>query len=201
MKLRVGPGVAVSGALLSFLLVATPAQAAVLGLSDARPVPGQQLTVTGGGCAPGVRVTVMLDGNVVRTVEAGRGGGFTARFNIPDGADTGEHRVTARCWDGDSRRNFGADIRVVNEISGPSTVDPGQVVSFSGDGCGPNEIVNVSFRGNRIDQERANDDGAYDVTFRIPSGARSGDAMITISCDQVYPPGSRHIDRKEIHVN
>lgn len=193
-------GLAFGGTALAFALVASGAQAATLGVSDARPVAGQNLVVNGGGCQPGVRVTVKGFG--ITTIGTARPDGtFDVAFDVPRGADVGDVRtITARCWDGDSPRHFDATVRVSHEMSGPSNVDPGELVTVRGGGCAPNVRVIISFRGFDVRAGNADGDGDYRVSFRVPSGARAGDATIAARCDQVYPPGSRHVDRRVVTV-
>ena len=90
--------------LLGVLSAATPAVAqtyppapAPLTLSSSTLLPGQTVTLSGGGADPGATVTITFasDPVVVATVVADGNGDFTATFSVPEDATEGTHTISA----------------------------------------------------------------------------------------------------------
>lgn len=189
------------GAVLAFTMFAsTAAHAATFTVSDPRPVPGQAFIVSGGGCKGGVRVTITWRGDTY-IATARDNGTFDQELHVPRDAEYGQtYYVYGRCWNGTTRRYFKSAVTIQHELSAPNQVRRGQLIRVSGSGCAPNVTVVVSFRGYDIGEGQSNGEGEYSITVRIPPRATLGEATIAARCNQVYPPGSRHVDRKVVDV-
>lgn len=202
MKLGTKRMVAASASLAAVLMMATPAHAGPLGVSDGKPVAGQRITVSGDGCKGDVKVTVKAFGQEF-IGRSGPGGGFSITIDVPNGLPEGaERNINAKCFVRRGvTRYFGRTITIVVEASGPNNVSPGQFVTYRGGGCAPGANVVAQFNGNRVDTSSAGGEGNYVVSFRIPAGADPGsDGRILITCEQTYPPGSTQVDRKVVNV-
>lgn len=104
------------------LLAAAPALAqyppdvtTTVAVSDTTVVPGETITVTGEGFAPGTRVTITLDDTQVLAVAAVRDDGrFSAQVTIPEDIAPGVHKITAAGVDAEGQpRGFDIFITVV----------------------------------------------------------------------------------------
>lgn len=202
MQLGMKRLVASGATLAAVLMMATPAHAGMLGVSDGKPVAGQRIVVNGDGCKGDVKVTVKAFGQEF-IGRSGPGGGFSIAIDVPDGLPEGADRnISAKCF---VRRGvtrfFRRTITIVVEVNGPNNVSPGQLVTYRGGGCAPGSNVIAKFNGNRIDTSDAGGQGNYIARFRIPAGANPGsEGRIVITCDQTYPPGSTHVDRIVVDI-
>ncbi|MGH9013414.1 MAG: LPXTG cell wall anchor domain-containing protein [Acidimicrobiia bacterium] len=70
-----------------------------LTVSDSTVTPGQTITASGTGCAPGASVTFTLDpgGTTLATTTADSSGGFSAQVTIPVGTAPGTYTLAAAC--------------------------------------------------------------------------------------------------------
>jgi len=88
--------------LLAVFALAATAQAqsyqtGSIGGSDTTPDPGQTITVSGTGCAPGDTVNLFLDGQPAGSTTADANGNFSLPLTIPSNETAGTHTVTATC--------------------------------------------------------------------------------------------------------
>ena len=68
-----------------------------MGGSDTTPDPGQTITVSGTGCAPGSNVNFLFDGQPNGGTTADGTGNFSGSLTVPSDASSGTHTVTAQC--------------------------------------------------------------------------------------------------------
>ena len=121
MRLRLGTVLALMGLAALFLAGgAGPAlaqgyttQPPVLGVSDTNPAPGQEITVEGGGFAPGSQVTIVLGNEVLRTVTTDAAGNFRTTVVIPEDFPCGPATLEARGTDpGGAARVLSANLNI-----------------------------------------------------------------------------------------
>lgn len=111
-------------------LVVPPVAGTRLLLDRPSTLPGGKVVATGGGCAPGSGVTLVVAGRNVATVTSGAEGSYTAPLNVPD-LDLGRYTLTANCSDSAARTML--DLVAVTSSSGaavPGAATAAAVLAF-----------------------------------------------------------------------
>jgi hypothetical protein len=182
----------------ALILTATPALAARSRSFNVNPKTvraGQEVKVFGEGCDRGKRafVRIYLDGVQIDDDRADRKGRFVDFVEIPHSVDPGKHRMKASC----SGRRLGAvEITVKHSRFNvtPRTVMQGGFIKVSGSGCKPGSNVVIKLDNRAIGHTRADTDGDFEVSVRIPKKTRVGRHTVSAKCH------GRFVGSKKIKV-
>jgi hypothetical protein len=153
---------------------------------------GQQVKVYGKGCRSRGYVRIYLDGVEIDDDRADRAGVFVDYVEIPVSADPGEHTLKAGC---NGYRLGSAEITVRSSRFNvtPRTVEPGDSVTIRGNLCKPGSYVTFKLDGELIGDDRANGNGNFIGTARIPDDTDEGAHSVSARCHGKFV-GSMLID-------
>ncbi len=156
---------------------------------------GQEVKVFGQGCDRGKRafVRIYLDGIQIDDDRADRKGRFVDFVEIPHSTDPGKHRMRASC----SGHGLGsAKITVLRSRFNvtPRKVMQGGFITVSGSGCKPGSLVVIKLDNRAIGRTRADVDGDFEVSVRIPQKTRVGRHTVSARCH------GRFVGSKKIKV-
>jgi len=158
---------------------------------------GQEVKAFGKGCNSRAFVRIYLDGIQIDDDRADRQGRFVDFVEIPNTADPGEHRMRASC----SGRGLGSvEITVLRSrfnVS-PRTVEAGDLIRVSGDGCRPHSHVSIKLDGDLIETTRANGRGKFNKRAQIPEDTSEGRHVVRARCHGRFV-GSKSILVTEAH--
>src|SRR5690606_18120597 len=161
-------------------------------------LPGETVTVSGEGFAPGTEASVQLtdaEGNPVGepvTAPVGEDCTFETEFTIPEDTEPGDHDIGAEDPDGNE------DPRPIEIVEPgapaiavePSEVAPGESTTVIGEGFTPDATASVQL-GNPAGEPvgepvpaETDGDGGFTVDLPVPEGAEPGDFTVVGTDDE-----------------
>jgi hypothetical protein len=145
---------------------------------------GDEITVTGGGFAPGEDgVKVTFDGTVMATnIPVDAHGCWESSFALPASA-YGSHTVSAS---GDTTKPaVTTTLNTKTKIEGLSPVEgaPGDSVTLTGSGFSSNKKLTVTVGGKNanLGDVRSQTNGNVKITFRVPKGSPEGKQSVVVT--------------------
>ncbi len=144
---------------------------------------GDEITVTGGGFAPGEDgVKITFDGTVVSTdIPVDTHGCWESSFALPTSA-YGSHTVSAS---GETTAAVTTTLNTKTKIEGLSPVEgaPGDSVSLTGSGFSSNKKLTVAVGGKNanLGDVRSQTNGNVKITFRVPKGSPEGKQSVVVT--------------------
>ncbi|MBA7651124.1 hypothetical protein ES703_58939 [subsurface metagenome] len=145
---------------------------------------GDEITVTGGGFAPGEDgVKVTFDGMVMATnIPVDTHGCWESSFALPASA-YGSHTVSAS---GDTTKPaVTTTLNTKTKIEGLSPVEgaPGDSVTLTGSGFSSNKKLTVAVGGKNanLGDVRSQTNGNVKITFRVPKGSPEGKQSVVVT--------------------
>lgn len=144
---------------------------------------GDEITVTGGGFAPGEDgVKVTFDGTVMATnIPVDTHGCWETSFILPPSA-YGSHTVSAS---GETTAAVTTTLNTKTKIEGLSPVEgaPGDSVTLTGSGFYSNKKLTVAVGGKNanLGDVRSQTNGNFVVSFRVPKGTPQGTRTLVVT--------------------
>ncbi|MEG9246531.1 choice-of-anchor G family protein [Arthrobacter sp. Soc17.1.1.1] len=151
---------------------------------------GSDVTVIGGGFAPGETVTVSIPGfdggaDILVQVTAGSDGTISATLAVPGAYPAGDVTVTALGTASKTAATHELSVTYRTTITVPGTVTAGDDIAVTGGGFAPGETVTVSIPGAAqgdalIDVEvTAGADGTITANLQVPGNYPAGTVDVT----------------------
>lgn len=160
---------------------AAPVYATAITVAPDEGLPGDQVTITGSGFAPGEIVVVAFAGQRLSATADGAGA-FSLRATIPVGSAPGSYQVTAI---GEQSQSPAIEAVLVDPVAydpflsaSPASVTEGGSTTLSGSGYAPGERIDLVLFG----EERsvlAAADGTFAADFSVPAGTALGTQTAT----------------------
>src|SRR5690606_32565879 len=161
-------------------------------------LPGETVTVSGEGFAPGTEASVQLtdaEGNPVGepvTAPVGEDCTFETEFTIPEDTEPGDHEIGAEDPEGNEDTT---PIEIVEPGApsiavDPSEVAPGESTTVTGEGFTPDATASVQLvnpAGEPVGEPvpaETDGDGGFTVDLPVPEGAEPGDFTVVGTDDE-----------------
>ncbi len=143
---------------------------------------GDEITVTGGGFAPGESgVKVTLDGTVVATnIPVDIYGCWESSFNLP-GSAYGSHTVSAS---GETTAAVTTTVDTQAQILefSPAEGAPGDSISLTGNGFHGSQDLTVTIGGIDVSEDiQTKSNGNIVISFRVPKGSPEGKQTLVVT--------------------